>query len=261
MQRSRSMLLIQYWDTEDIPTYIAELFRSFRTHNPGLNHRIFGRASAEDFIAENFTSREVAAFRACAVPSMQADYFRYCAVLTMGGVYADADFRCVGSLKRINNGSEDGTLFVKPNGNIPCSFFAFQSPGHNFLKLALEIATVRIEERDPKDDAWLATGPAITTYMYHLFRAGSIDVFLKQFSGDDYVRNYPEFLANVVSGYSRIEQAFNGILVLPFAEAKTWVRPVQPPYKETSVHWTRWQGGIFRDDARRWPGRADVWRR
>ena len=93
------MLLIQYWHSEEIPDYIADWSASFRTHNPGLDHLIFDPATAETFIAKHFSPREVAAFRALAIPSTQASYLRYCAVLTLGGIYSDADFRCVGSLK------------------------------------------------------------------------------------------------------------------------------------------------------------------
>ena len=241
-----SMLLVQFWDKEEIPGSIADGFASFETHNPGLDHRIFSQATAAEFIELNFTPREVAAFRACAVPSMQADYFRYCAILTLGGMYSDADFHCVGSLRTLEDEPVSGTLFVRSNGNVPCNFFAFRSAGHPFLKLALQIATARIERRDAMDDAWLATGPAITTYMYHLFGAGSIDAFLREFPGDEYTRDYPAFLAEVVGDYARVAKCFAGVRVLPFNEAKAWIRSTKPPYKQTDVHWTRWQGSIFR---------------
>jgi mannosyltransferase OCH1-like enzyme len=241
------MLLIQYWHAEEIPDYVANWSASFRTHNPGLDHRIFNQTSAEAFIANNFGPREVAAFRACAVPSMQADYLRYCATLTLGGIYSDADFRCVGALKSLHDGTEGGTLFIRRDrGVVVCNLFAFRSPGHPFLRLALEIATARIERRDPGDDSWHATGPAIFTYMYYLFHAGSIEAFIKQFAGHK-DRDYSKFLAEIVGDYSRIRQAFDGIRVLPFEETKTWIVLGTPaPYKKTNIHWTNWQGSIFR---------------
>ena len=241
------MLLVQYWDTEDVPNYLAAWFASFREHNPGLDHRIFNQVSAETFIASNFTQREVTAFRACAVPSMQSDYFRYCAVLTFGGVYSDADIRCVGSLTTLLDATEGGTVFAKPNGNVNCNFFAFRSAGHPFLRLALDIATARIERRDPKDSAWLATGPAIPTYMHRLFQAGSIEAFIRQSKGGKH-RDYPEFLAEVVGEYSQIKRAFEGIRVLSFEDRKAWVVGTGrwALWKQTSVHWTKRRGSLFR---------------
>jgi hypothetical protein len=242
------MLLIQYWHTEEIPDYVAEWSASFRMHNPGLNHRIFNHATAEAFITDNFTPREVAAFRALAVPSTQSDYLRYCAVLTLGGIYSDTDFRCVGALDSLRDGTVGGTLFYRRDrGVVVGNFFAFASPGHRFLRLALDIATARIERRDPKDDSWLAGGPAIFTYMYYLFHAGSIESFIRAYRGDEYARDYPQFLADVVGEYSRITEAFDGIRVLPFEETKAWIVPVVgAPWKKTEAHWTNWKGSIFR---------------
>jgi len=242
------MLLIQYWHTEELPDYVADSSASFRTHNPGLDHRIFNEASAEAFIATNFSPREVAAFRALAVPSTQANYLRYCAVLSLGGIYSDTDFRCVGPLNSLQAGTQGGTLFCKrDHGVVVNNFFAFKSPRHPFLRLALDIATARIEKRDPKDNSWRACGPAIFTYMYRLFQAGSVETFLRGFAERrERERNYSEFLGRMVGEYSRIEQAFDGIRVLPFEEAKEWVIAAAAPHKKTNMHWTKWPGSIFR---------------
>lgn len=244
------MFLIQYWDTKELPDYIATRFESFRTHNPGLEHRIFDQASVEEFLETHFGPREVAAFRACAVPSMQSDYLRFCSVLTLGGIYCDADFLCVGPLTPLGSGvgGLEGVLFSMPDNVVQSNFFAFRSPGHPFLRLALEIATTNIERRNPEDDAWLTTGPGITTYMHYLFQAGSIEAFLEQFPGDEYVRDYPQRIAEVIGEHSRTVQAFNGVSVLPFEVTKAWIAGAKPPlpYKTTPIHWTNWEGSIFK---------------
>jgi mannosyltransferase OCH1-like enzyme len=242
------MLLIQYWHTEEIPDYVAESSESFRAHNPGLDHRIFNEASAEAFIADNFSPREVAAFRAVVPPSTQANYLRYCAVLTLGGIYSDTDFGCVGPLNSLQAETEGGTLFYKRDRDVVVNnFFAFRSPGHPFLRLALDIATARIERRDPSDNSWRLCGPRIFTYMYRLFRAGSVEAFMTEFGErSERARNYSEFLEGVFGEYSRITEAFDGIRLLPVEEMKEWVVPAAAPHKKTSMHWTKWQGSIFR---------------
>src|SRR5690348_1645791 len=90
----RVLPIIQYWHSEQVPEQIAELTATFRDLNPALPHLVFSEAKAEEFIAEHFEAREVAAFRSCAVPAMQADYFRYCAALALGGIYSDVSFYC-----------------------------------------------------------------------------------------------------------------------------------------------------------------------
>jgi hypothetical protein len=40
--------------------------------------------------------------------------------------------------------------------------------------------------------------------MYYAFRAGSFEAFVRDYSGSEYARDYPEFLASVVGEYTRI---------------------------------------------------------
>lgn len=107
------MHLFQYWHSQQIPDYITPLLASFRRHNPSADYAVFDAASAGALIASCFSAREVQAFRACRVPSMQADYFRYCAVLAHGGVYVDADMECVGAIEPLFEYKfGDGALFA-----------------------------------------------------------------------------------------------------------------------------------------------------
>lgn len=70
--------LIQYWHDVNVPDEIEELFDLVREHNPDMQHMVFDEVSAAAFIEDRFTARELSTFRACAVPAMQSDYFRYC---------------------------------------------------------------------------------------------------------------------------------------------------------------------------------------
>jgi mannosyltransferase OCH1-like enzyme len=101
--------LIQYWHTAHIPREIRELFAQMRDHNPNMQQMIFSKDSARGLIKRHFTAREVAAFDACAVPAMQSDYFGYCAVSALGGMYCDADCLCTNSLLPLIDA--EGVLF------------------------------------------------------------------------------------------------------------------------------------------------------
>lgn len=141
------MFIIQFWDTNSIPPYISTLIESFKEQNVWANHTLFDKGSARRFIAANFSNREARAFRSCAVAAMQADYFRYCGVFSLGGIYADADTLCVGNIGNFfNEKFNDGALFRMPNGNIMNAFFLFRSTESPFLKIALEICTANIEQ-------------------------------------------------------------------------------------------------------------------
>ena len=258
--------IFQYWDKEVVPGYVGDLCDSFRRHNPGLRHRLLSEGEAERFIAEHFTAREVEAFRACAVPSMQSDYFRYCSVLAAGGFYADADYRCLASLQPLVERSEGGEIFLgptvhhhngRPTRRVWSGFFVFRKPGHPFLRLALDIATANLEARIPErvwgpgqkvvESIWLTVGPGVPTLMRSIRDCGSLDAFVDDVKGSD-AEPFAELYCDVVGDYQRIVEAFEGVCVSPHESMCHWVgRPDSPlPYKETDTHWHNVTTRIFR---------------
>jgi glycosyl transferase-like sugar-binding protein len=242
------------------------LLASFRDRNPDFTHRVFNEAEAEEFIAERFGAREAAAFRGCAVPSMQSDYFRYCAVLALGGVYSDADFRCLRSLRPLVEGAEGGEIFLGPtlhplNGRqtrrVWSQFFAFREPGHPFLELALEIATANMESRIAErvwpvgekaiEGIWLTVGPGIFSLMRFIRDWGSFDAFVDGIAGSP-AEPFGDLYCEVIGDYGRIVAAFEGVRVSPHESMITWVGdPEHPlPYKQTDIHWQNVKTTIFR---------------
>jgi glycosyl transferase-like sugar-binding protein len=261
-----SLQIGQYWDSETIPDYIADLLATFRGLNPDLQHRVFSEADAERFIAESFGPREAAAFRACAVPSMQSDYLRYCCVLALGGIYADADYECVRPLRPLLDGCEGGEIFLGPtpwslNGReanrVWSALFAFRRPGHPFLELALEIATANIEARLCEriwpegervvESIWLTVGPGVFTLMRFAYNWGSLDAFVEGLAGSP-MEPFAEPYCETIGDYDRLVEAFDGVRVSAHAEMSTWVAPPKSglPYKETDRHWHNVKTAIFR---------------
>jgi hypothetical protein len=242
---------------------VAALLASFE--GQGLPHLVFSERRAADFIAAHCGEREARAFRACGVPAMQADYFRYCALHALGGAYVDADFRCLAPLDDLLEESPGGTLFGRPE--LPArwrtpqfewrervgpyrvvmnSFFAFPSPGHPLLELAIEIATANVEARVAEDVA-LVTGPAIFTSLYLLRELGSIDAFLAYAEGS--VMERPaRLLCETVGDRERVVGAFAGVEIRPEPESRRWVGVAQDPlsYKQGEGHWPNVTSSIYR---------------
>ena len=102
--------IIGYWHVELAPRELEDLLAPSRQHNPERPHLIFDESGAEGLIEEHFSSRELDAFRACAVPAMQSDYFRYCAVHALGGEYMDVKFACTAPVDTLLEDAE-GQLF------------------------------------------------------------------------------------------------------------------------------------------------------
>lgn len=256
--------IIQYWHSEETPDEIAAAIATFRKHNPSMRHLVFNETTAERFIAERFTPREVAAFRACGVPAMQADYLRYCAVLYYGGIYADADMHCVAPLSSLLGSDEEGIVFgwqnLPPRWRTPQfegrervgryrvvlnAFFAFRAARHPLLELTLAGATANIENRIAGDVGTM-TGPALFTSLYLLRELGSIDAFLEYADGTAIERSAP-LLCDAIGDYREVERAFGGIRIPLAKEGDAWARQIQPlpAYKKTQ-HWTNVHSSIYR---------------
>lgn len=259
--------IVQYWHDAEPPQQIVELTGSFDRHNPGMRHVVFDEATAAELIGENFSSRELAAFRACTLPTSQSDYVRYCAGLAMGGVCVDADVRCLASLDSLLARSPRGTVFgrrdapspeiarlagwpytVGPYRTLINGAFAFSRPGDPLLELAVEVATANIERRvgDGPLGVWQTTGPGIFTCAYLLHRLGSFDAFLRYAKGTIVESSAPLF-CEVVGDMSRVERALAGLDMLDEPEAAPWMEHVGIPRSAPGVrHWSSSQRSIFR---------------
>lgn len=257
----------QYWDSEAVPGYVADLFATFRQGNSDFHHQIFSRPEAERLIATHFGPRELAAFRACAIPSMQSDYFRYCFVLAFGGVYADADYRCVGPLGRLVERLDKGEIFLGPTEHrlkgrearrVWSGFFAFREPGHPFLRLALDIATANLEARiaervwprgqKVRPAIWLTVGPGIPSAMLWIREWGSFEAFLETIAGTE-AEPFGGLYCEAIGDYGRIVEAFDGVRVSPHESMLRWVEDVpvsELPYKAGDAHWHNVTTEIFR---------------
>jgi mannosyltransferase OCH1-like enzyme len=247
--QSDALPIIQYWHSPKIPPDVAELIATFRDLNPSLRHMMFNEATAEAFIAEHFTSREVDAFRSCAVPAMQSDYFRNCAVLALGGVYVDADCFCQRSLQSLIDSASGGILFENSRGHTLNGFFAFQAPGHPLLQLALDATTENIERRI-SDEVHIVTGPWVLSGLSVIHAIGLSEA-RRHFAGRRFERVMYS-IADAAGDHERLSTAFEGIRVESFETvALDWIgKPtVKPRYKDGEDHWVNWHAGgraIFR---------------
>lgn len=243
---SGALPVVQYWHADELPGRVAELTGTFRDLNPNRRHLVFSREAAADFIAERFGAREATAFRACAVPAMQSDYFSYCAVHALGGLYADVDFRCVMDLAPLFPSAGCGRLFRGLREGIMNGVFAFGSPGHPFLELVVEIATVNIERR-LFDDVFHATGPPIFRTVAWLGRYGSLDVLIGRAEGTGFER-FVEPYCDAIRNNPRIAHALEGVQIASTkAEHESFIRFSDSIFRceGSEMHWMKLKGEIY----------------
>lgn len=168
--------LIQYWHQADPPSYIDELFDSFREHNSDRPHLVFNEESAHVLLRDSLGVRQAESFSSLARPKMQADYFRLCAVYALGGMWCDADCKCEASVAPLL-GPNTAELFKFANAGIEGvnnAFLIFSSPGHPLLGLALEVATMNIERQTPT----FVAGPGLLSTLVTSYELGSFDALL-----------------------------------------------------------------------------------
>jgi mannosyltransferase OCH1-like enzyme len=244
-----TMNIIQYWDTENIPDDVLSCINSFPAQNPDAKHFVFNATTADAFIAEHFSSRELNAFRACAVPAMQADYFRLCAILVLGGIYADADAVCLRGLRPLFDAIDRVEFYVHgPKGNVPNNFFLVREKNNPFIRTFLDLATYNIERR-ASGIVWAVTGPGILTVLYWLAQGDRAEDFAARLAirNDDTRQSFAEILAEVGRmSRLRITESLAGVRFQPWTVRAHYIRDMRLAHHQTPVHWSNWQGHIYR---------------
>jgi mannosyltransferase OCH1-like enzyme len=135
--------------------------RTWPEHNPDYRIARFDDATARAFLAERLPPEVLRAYAQVREPAQQADIFRLAWLATEGGVYADADDRCLAPLGTILPAGAALVLFQEELGTLANDFIAAR-PGHPALLAALDLAVGAINRGD-SDIVWLSTGPGLLT--------------------------------------------------------------------------------------------------
>jgi hypothetical protein len=246
--READMKLFQYWDQPTPPPLVLGWIEGYRLGNPELDHMLFDEASAGDFIARHCGEREAAAFRACAVPAMQSDFFRLCALRAFGGIYMDADQQSLQPLSTLIERAPKSMLFTNM-GVIANGFVLFREPGNTFVRECLRLAVDNIENRR-FNICFTATGPAI----YNAVRGVVDPQFLegirwtfelpvtKDWGFDELVGHARALIAPT----SDLKVAVEEMTIIDIGETYPWIGALAPDYKQTDRHWLHWKESLYR---------------
>lgn len=100
-------IIFQKWETTELPDFLQELVNRWKQLNPDYQHVLFDTETARISIKRNFGDRFVDVFDKIVPGAFKADFWRYCMLYVHGGVYADIDMYCLGSLDALINGQYD----------------------------------------------------------------------------------------------------------------------------------------------------------
>jgi len=245
------MKLYQYWDTPEPPDEVAAWIEEFRVMNPEMQHRLYDRDAASWFIGKHIGQRERKAFEACAVPSMQSDYFRVCAVKKSGGAYVDADYRSLQNLSGLLQGAPHGML-QSWDGELVHGFMMIRRSDDPFIDACIKICTLNVESRDVPN-AYTATGPGVLNALQAVLKPERAPALLAKF--DNMLQHdwlFPvvvERARREITVTSNLVQALDAITLISKRDLRPWLGKTDPPYKHTERHWMNWRGPMYRDAA------------
>jgi Glycosyltransferase sugar-binding region containing DXD motif len=155
--------LIRFWDGETPPADVVALLATWAPLHDGYEMVTFNDATARAFFAEHYAPRYLAGYDACTHPAMRCDLFRLAYLYQCGGIYVDADERCLQSVEeiRVHAGSLAVRRMVEANR---FTYFAnapiFCAAGLPLLKECLDAATDRLlTSRWSRPKVWVTTGP------------------------------------------------------------------------------------------------------
>lgn len=156
--------ILQFWHAATIPADVAALMRGWRHAHPGHAHLCLNDAAARAFVRRVHAPRVAQALHDCAHPVLRADLIRYAWLAVHGGVYIDADERCIAPLgpllQRVRQAPGVELMAVrKHNGCVSNSLLA-APPGSPLLWAILERTVDNIlQRRSP--NIWEVSGPGV----------------------------------------------------------------------------------------------------
>ena len=154
-------IITQYWNETTPPDDVAGYMRSWQQHNP--DHRIarFDQRSGGDYLRVTFGREAGQAFARAPDQARKADILRLGFLLNEGGIYADADDRCLAPIDDTFPAGVDLHLYQEDHGSFGNNILAAK-PGHPALRHAFQHA-VEATLRGDLELVWLSTGPGLMT--------------------------------------------------------------------------------------------------
>ena len=163
------MTLVQFWHAPDPPADVVAVLGSWLAHNPGFVLRRFDAATARAEIAAHASPALLAVFDAAHHPAMQADILRLFALHRFGGIYADADERCLRPVPDLAAGLAGSGLAARYSDAAPYVLFndiLRADAGSTVLAEALDAISVEVPpmiRAGRRVAIWNATGPGLLT--------------------------------------------------------------------------------------------------
>jgi len=151
--------IVQFWNDAEPPPEITELMASWKQTNPDFDYVRLDDEAAQGFLKAHGMHHVLSAYRRAREPAQQADLIRLAYLAVKGGVYADADDRCIVPVGAFVPPDANFVAYQEDYGTLGNNFLAV-APEHPVIRLALQLAAEALNRGD-NDLLWLSTGPGV----------------------------------------------------------------------------------------------------
>eukprot|EP00038_Savillea_parva_P028986 m.68213 g.68213 ORF g.68213 m.68213 type:complete len:396 (+) comp8498_c0_seq1:268-1455(+) len=139
---------IDLWQTMDSNSYnspqILDAVSSWDALNPSIRHKVLNDSAIDVFMASNFGTQTYEVFRGYPLNVMRADMWRIAVIYARGGVYADADSRCIKPIKEWWNPDECDAVVGIEYSQQACNWVFASKLGHPLFHTALTLMVDKV---------------------------------------------------------------------------------------------------------------------
>lgn len=157
--RSIPPVIVQGWFDTPMPEDVRELTETWARHHPGWDHKIFDTMSAAAWLREHMSLDAERIFRS-ASPVGKSNLFRYAYLSIVGGIWSDADDRCLTCVAPLIRGRS--LVVVRESLGAVADNFMAAAPRHPVLAATRDEAFGNLRDGFA-ESPWLANGPGVVT--------------------------------------------------------------------------------------------------
>ena len=148
--------IVQYWHQKELPRDVAGLMKTWRDANPDCEHIVLNDASAEERLKSCGVDEAFRAFRNANEIPQKADILRWAVLAFDGGLFVDADDRCLTPLAAYVPFEANFLAYQDRIGSLGSNFIG-AAKNHPVILRTLRQACAAVNRGD-RDVAWLSTG-------------------------------------------------------------------------------------------------------
>jgi tetratricopeptide (TPR) repeat protein len=151
--------ITQFWAQTEPPPDVQALMATWRDRHPDYVYTAFNEQTAEAWLSRRHAPAVSTAFRRATQRAQKADLLRLAVLSVEGGLYADADDRCLASFDDLLAPGTNFVAYQEDYGTLGNNVLAC-TPRHPAIVRALFLAVEAVNRGD-NDLLWLSTGPGL----------------------------------------------------------------------------------------------------